>query len=503
MKVGELLYTVTVDGGDSAKEIEKVKAGFGKIQDFAMGASAAITGLVAGILGMANASVNHAVEIDNLAKKLNLSNKEVQRQKLLFEQNNMSLSDMESTLGGVQEKIVESAKTGKNAFAFLNIDPTGKKPTQVMDQILAQWGKLDEQQKRVTASMLGIPYEKLAKLYGAKVDTKGMIDSDATVNALNDIGTEMTKLKEVSETTMDTFIADLAPVIVPLMKDFINWLRTLQDQLPLIASKIKEWLPFLLKVGEYLMIFVVATKALGTFGGMLFSWGTALKSLWMWFIRLIPAAAGFGTTVAVALGVIGAVLAVGFALFEAYKNNFLGFGDIVDSIGAKFQKWFVDLWNDIKSVFSDIGSLMQGAMELNPDKIMKGLKKLGTDFYTFMNDLLLGLPDMIIGVFKNVLDGFILEAKGNLGWLLNKIPGYSDTEDKGGSATKPVTAPTTSPAMTSSGPANNTSVVNNSSNSSKNVTVYANVSSNDPKAFVDGMDKYGNKQISKASGEDS
>lgn len=485
MKVGELLYTVTVDGGDSAKEIEKVKAGFGKIQDFAMGASAAITGLVAGILGMANASVNHAVEIDNLAKKLNLSNKEVQRQKLLFEQNNMSLSDMESTLGGVQEKIVESAKTGKNAFAFLNIDPTGKKPTQVMDQILEQWGKLDDQQKRVTASMLGIPYEKLAKLYGAKVDTKGMIDSDATTSALNDIGTEMTKLKETTDTTMDTFIASLGPVIIPLMKDFRMWLVGLQDKMGSITAKIKEWLPLLLKIGEYLMIFVVGTKFLTGFLGGIHTIVQGLKSLGVILKMLLPLMELLFAN-PIVLAFAGAML-VAVGVFEAYKNNFLGFGDIVDSIGAKFQKWFVDLWNDIKSVFSDIGSLMEGAMTLNPDKIMKGLKKLGTDFYTFMNDLLLGLPDMIIGVFKNVLDGFILEAKGNLGWLGDKIFGSSDT------------TPTTSPSTTSSGPTTTTPVVNNNSNSQKSVVVNANITSNDPKGVASEL----NKQISKASGEDS
>lgn len=237
-----------------------------------------------------------------------------------------------------------------------------------------------------------------------------------------------------------TVMAPAMELISPIIEDITDKISNLPEDTKLVIGLTVLGLGAL---GDVMMVvgqFYLAMQGLGLLFPLLATKiGLAGGGIAGFFKVIGAAIAGIGSTVLI---VIAIILAVIIGMYIAWKNNFLGMKNVVDTFIAGFKMMFAGIvqvvtgiLNIVKGLFSGDFTLIDKGIKQVFDGIWKYIKGGFVALSTFIVGVLIGAIQVVWGFLTIVVNGFIfglnkvikLLGGKEINWRmpnLNNLPGF-------------------------------------------------------------------------------
>ena len=235
--------------------------------------------------------------------------------------------------------------------------------------------KLGIQTRALTTGFRGFKMELLSVMFGAQMVAGamwGLLKPALQAAGIFDI---FSSILLVTFLPIALFL--LEKVILPLMNAFMN----LSPSIQMIIGA------FVLVAGVIATVISVGAALLLFFGGLMLLFSSAVGP------GLIAGlAVGFGWIVVAIL----AVIAVITLLYLAWKNNFLGIGDLFNSVWERIVSIFTGAWNIIKGIWDIMAGIFTGDWK----RVWEGVK------------------NVVLGIWQMIVEGALKLSISILKFLL-------------------------------------------------------------------------------------
>lgn len=443
----------------ASPELKKIKQNFrkfskdvhnlgSKLKDFGAITSLPIAGAFASAAAIVKNSVtamsDYGTAVDNTSRSLGVASDSLQAFRYAAQLGGSSAEQMDGALMMLNKNIANaSAGKNKDLVALMNHlgismkDANGKMKTaaelmpEVADAISRQ---TDSTQKAYIATQFfGRSGQNLVKtlndgaagLEKARKEAEdfGVIMSEEDVAAATAFGDSMTRTRYAVQGVQNAIGSKLLPVLQPLLDDFNDWIKLNREWIAnTITDAVKDFSKALKdidikKVVAGFMEFVkTSAQVFSALGGLktvgiavgaifagkvlvsLISVGSAIASLIPTIISL-SAALWANPIVLIVGGIIAAIGALSFAVYEIYKHW--------DTVSG----WFSNLWQGIKSIFSSYA----------------GMIKKEWDFICSLPDLVKRAFSGLVSWFGGIWEGIKSAFFGPFEDAYNKISGAMST----------------------------------------------------------------------------
>jgi len=241
-------------------------------------------------------------------------------------------------------------------------------------------------------------------------------------------------LFDIWTATLQVVFLPIMEAIFPYLLQFMEWFMNLPE-------------PVKMAIGAIVLVGFVLTKLLSSFAMV----GLGLAGLAQMFGIGAAAATGAAGAVGVAstgilaslgpiLLIIGAIIAIIIVLYLAWKNNWLGFRDIVSAVAERVVAALRFLWNVWLTVFNAIVSFLKAVVKIIsiPFRFILGFFKGLLESLGITKETWLAVWDAIASkvkwvwdhIFKPVFD----KIKGFFDWLSGVADKLGAAAEKAGRA---------------------------------------------------------------------
>jgi hypothetical protein len=456
------------------------------------GLGAALAGVIVGINAFAASTSQSLQPLINLNKETGVSLEKLQELSFVAQQSSSSTEALFSSIGGLSTKIGEAAQKGSEDFSRLGISVrTASGQVKSADAVLAEVGNrfrqlgLSLSEQKGFAEALGIDASLLSMLNktGAQIGalsaearrlgilTTEQVKSAENFNdALGALGFGMDAVKRLIS-------VGLAPELTTLTKDFMDLLAANKDfivdgvkatvsGIRVLAEGLIRVAPFIAAVGA--AFFLAKVSALGFSGAVALIFTPAIIAaakiafLFLLVDDLIVAFDGGKSVIRDFF-----LEATGFDIQPALIALVDGFKEAFETI----KNLVTENFNGIVTIFSGIGSIIEGDFKAGFDKVGEGLTEITDAFalafklafepvFDFLKQKALDiLPDWAIKILSGVggqpvdlpptAGGLVIEAgdgvfsaitdifSDSLGFFFSSLTGDQTPAMAGGQAFQP------------------------------------------------------------------
>ena len=405
-------------GLEQAKNaLNKVGSAAQTVADKTKKLSAAATGLLGAVGGLALKTAATADELNTLSKQTGISTDDLQKMQYASELVDVSLESMTGAMTKMKAGMA-SGDFGKAAFETLGVavrDANGelRDSNVVFYEVLTALSQIPNETERDTLAMdiFGKSADQLAGIiddgglalqqYGAEAENLGLILDTETLQGLNDVNDTIDKLKAQAGAELAKAGAEALEALTPVLETVIDKLSQLFEW---IGNLDESQMQTLLTIAAVVAAISPIAGIIATISGAI----TAFLQIWPQVQAVAAGIKAFALANPLAL-VVAAVIALG-AIVVTHWDQIKPILDAIlakvkavfDKVAAKIQ----EVTNKIKSVFQSVKDTVLGIW----DAMVAGIK---------------GKVNVIIGLVNSLIgkvNGFSSKANGLLGALGISIP---------------------------------------------------------------------------------
>lgn len=403
------LKKATKEANNFSVGLEQAKTALNKVgsaaQDVAnktKGLSAAATGLLGAVGGLALKSAAAADELNTLSKQTGISTDDLQKMQYASELVDVSVESMTGAMTKMKAGMA-SGDFGKAAFETLGVavrDTNGelRDSNTVFYEVLTALSQIPNETERDTLAMeiFGKSADQLAGIiddggaalqqYGAEAENLGLILDTETLQGLNDVNDTIDKLKAQAGAELAKAGAEALEALTPVLETVIDKLSQLFEW---IGNLDESQMQTLLTIAAVVAAISPIAGIIATISGAI----TAFLNIWPQVQAVAAGIKAFALANPLAL-VVAAVIALGAIIYTHWDQ-------IKPILEAAWQK--------VKMVFEKITS-----------KIQDATNKIKTVFQS-VKETVLGIWDAMVGGIKGKVNSII----GLVNALINKVNGFS------------------------------------------------------------------------------
>lgn len=418
------LKKATKEANNFSVGLEQAKTALNKVGSAAQnvanktkGLSAAATGLLGAVGGLALKSAAAADELNTLSKQTGISTDELQKMQYASELVDVSVESMTGAMARMKKGMAEG-DFGKAAFETLGVavrdtDGALRDSNVVFYEVLTALSQIPNETERDTLAMeiFGKSADQLAGIiddggaalqqYGAEAENLGLILDTETLQGLNDVNDTIDKLKAQAGAELAKAGAEALEALTPVLETVIDKLSQLFEW---IGNLDESQMQTLLTIAAVVAAISPIAGIIATISGAI----TAFLQIWPQVQAVAAGIKAFALANPLAL-VVAAVIALGAIVVTHWDQ----IKPILDAILAKVKAVFdkvaakiTEVTNKIKSVFQSVKETVLGIW----DAMVAGIKG--------KVNIIIGLVNSLI----NKVNGFSSKANGLLGALGISIP---------------------------------------------------------------------------------
>lgn len=371
-KAQDALQREIIETENSLKDLEKqYKACNPQLEAFASKASAAAEktkklsvagGVVAGgLLANAYAAGKAADDINTMAKQYGVSTDEIQKWRYASDLVDVSVEDMAASYA----KLTKQMGAGNKAFdelgvATKNADGSYRDINDVWGDTLTALSQIsDETERDIKAqelfgksatSLAGIIDDGGASLmaYGEEAQNAGLIMSSEALDGANQFNDAIDQLKGTVNASIMEAGASLAETLVPALETLVGW-----------VTSVVTWFGNLDGTTQTVILIIAGlVAALSPALTLISSITTALPALQAAFAALTG-------PVGIVIAIIGALIAIGVALYKNWDLIKEKAADIWENLKQKFEKikeTITGVWESIKQKTTEVWESVKNAI---------------------------------------------------------------------------------------------------------------------------------------------
>lgn len=427
MKTEAELKKATKEANNFSVGLEQAKGALTKVgsaaQDVAnktKGLSAAATGLLGAIGGLAIKTAASADELSSLSKQTGISTDDLQKMQYAADLVDVSVENITGAMTKMKKGMAEG-DFGKAAFETLGVsvrDTNGalRDSNEVFYEVLTALSQIPNETERDTVAMeiFGKSADQLAgiiddggaqlKELGDEAANLGLILDEQTLGSLNEVNDTLDKLKAQAGAELAKAGSEALEALTPVLETVIDKLSQLFEW---IGNLDESQMQTLLTIAAVVAAISPIAGIIATISGAI----TAFLQIWPQVQAVAAGIKAFALANPLAL-VVAAVIALG-AIVVTHWDQIKPILDAIlakvkmvfDKVAAKIQ----EVTNKIKSVFQSVKETVLGIW----DAMVAGIK---------------GKVNVIIGLVNsliNKVNGFSSKANGLLGALgisISQIP---------------------------------------------------------------------------------
>ena len=349
-----------------------------------------------------------------------------------------------TSLRGVLTRMVKptdqvAAAMDELGIVLTNSDGTFKSLDQILSEMRGSFSGLTDEQKTYYAatlagqegmsgllSLLNMSQEEYDEIAASMDNASGVAKETAEVmrdNLAADVEELMGSLESLAIT--------LASLIVPALRDFVQWLTQLVNKFTALSPETQKTILTIAgiaaAVGPVLMVLGKLTSSIGsiitTFGKIP---GAIAKAKGA-FTAVSAAIGGISAPVVAVVAVIGVLIAAFVNLWktnEEFRNNIIGIWNEIKDTLSGFFDGIVERLNALGFDFENIMDVLKAAWDafcslLAP--VFEGVFQSISNILKTVTGVLTGILDVFIGLFTGNWDQFLQGIKGIFESIWNGI----------------------------------------------------------------------------------
>lgn len=391
-------------GMEKAKTaVDKVGKAASTVADKTKKLSAAATGLLGAIGGLAIKSAQSADELNTLSKQTGIATDDLQKMQYAADLVDVSVEDITGAMARMKKAMAEG-DFGKATFETLGVsvrdaDGALRDTNEVFYEVLTALSQIPNETERDTVAMelFGKSADQLAGIiddggaalqqYGTEAENLGLILDTETLQGLNDVNDTLDKLKAQAGAELAKAGAEALEALTPVIETVVEKL-----------SELFEWIGNLDESQINTIITIAAVvAAISPIAGIIATISGAITS----FLTIWP------QVQAVAAGIKAFALANPLALVVAAV---IALGTIIYTHWDKIKPILEAAWEKVKTVFTKISEKIKSAMDT-----VKGV-------FESVKETILGIWEAIVGGIKGKINSILTLVNS----LTSKINGFSD-----------------------------------------------------------------------------
>ncbi len=418
------LKKATKEANNFSVGLEQAKTALNKVgsaaQDVAnktKGLSAAATGLLGAVGGLAIKTAQSADELNTLSKQTGISTDDLQKMQYAADLVDVSVENITGAMAKMKKGMAEG-DFGKAAFETLGVsvrDTSGalRDSNEVFYEVLTALSQIPNETERDTVAMeiFGKSADQLAgiiddggaqlKELGDEAANLGLILDEQTLGSLNEVNDTLDKLKAQAGAELAKAGSEALEALTPVLETVIEKLGELFEW---IGSLDESQMKTILTIAAVVAAISPIAGIIATISGAI----TAFLNIWPQVQAVAAGIKAFALANPLAL-VVAAVIALGAIIYthwDQIKPILEAAWKKVKEVFDNIAKKVTDVTNKIKSVFESVKTTVLGIW----DAIVGGIK---------------GKVNVIIGLVNSLIDkvnGFSSKANGLLGALGISIP---------------------------------------------------------------------------------
>lgn len=355
-----------------------------------------------------------------------------------------------TSLRGVLTRMVKptdqvAAAMDELGIVLTNSDGTFKSLDQILSEMRGSFSGLTDEQKTYYAatlagqegmsgllSLLNMSQEEYDEI-AASMDNAGGVAKETAEVMRDNLSADVEGLMG----SLESLAITLASLIVPALRDFVQWLTQLVNKFTALSPETQKTILTIAgiaaAIGPVLMVLGKLTTSIGsiitTFGKI----PGALAKAKSAFTAVSAAIGGISAPVVAVVAVIAVLIAAFVNLWktnEEFRNNIIGIWNEIKDTLSGFFDGIVERLNALGFDFENIMDVLKAAWDafcslLAP--VFEGAFQLISDILTTVTGVLTGILDVFIGLFTGNWDQFLQGIKGIFESIWNGIVSFVQT----------------------------------------------------------------------------
>lgn len=349
-----------------------------------------------------------------------------------------------TSLRGVLTRMVKptdqvAAAMDELGIVLTNSDGTFKSLDQILSEMRGSFGSLTDEQKTYYAatlagqegmsgllSLLNMSQEEYDEI-AASMDNAGGVAKETAEVMRDNLSADVEELMG----SLESLAITLASLIVPALRDFVQWLTQLINKFTALSPETQKTILTIAgiaaAIGPVLMVLGKLTTSVGsiitTFGKI----PGALAKAKSAFTAVSAAIGGISAPVVAVVAVIATLVAAFKHLWdtnEEFRNNIIGIWNEIKDTLSGFFDGIVERLNALGFDFENIMDVLKAAWDafcslLAP--VFEGVFQNISNILKTVTGVLTGILDVFIGLFTGNWDQFLQGIKGIFESIWNGI----------------------------------------------------------------------------------
>lgn len=349
-----------------------------------------------------------------------------------------------TSLRGVLTRMVKptdqvAAAMDELGIVLTNSDGTFKSLDQILSEMRGSFSGLTDEQKTYYAatlagqegmsgllSLLNMSQEEYDEIAASMDNASGVAKETAEVmrdNLSADVEELMGSLESLAIT--------LASLIVPALRDFVQWLTQLINKFTALSPETQKTILTIAGIAAAIgPVILVIGKLVTAVGSVVTAFGkikAAIPAIKAGFVAIKAAIAGISAPVVAVVAVIATLVAAFKHLWdtnEEFRNNIIGIWNEIKDTLSGFFDGIVERLNALGFDFENIMDVLKAAWDafcslLAP--VFEGVFQNISNILKTVTGVLTGILDVFIGLFTGNWDQFLQGIKGIFESIWNGI----------------------------------------------------------------------------------
>lgn len=349
-----------------------------------------------------------------------------------------------TSLRGVLTRMVKptdqvAAAMDKLGIVLTNSDGTFKSLDQILSEMRGSFSDLTDEQKTYYAatlagqegmsgllSLLNMSQEEYDEIAASMDNASGVAKETAEVmrdNLSADVEELMGSLESLAIT--------LASLIVPALRDFVQWLTQLINKFTALSPETQKTILTIAGIAAVIgPVILIIGKLVTAVGSVVTAFGkikAAIPAIKAGFVAIKGAIAGISAPVVAVVAVIATLVAAFKHLWdtnEEFRNNIIGIWNEIKDTLSGFFDGIVERLNALGFDFENIMDVLKAAWDafcslLAP--VFEGVFQNISNILKTVTGVLTGILDALIGLFTGNWDQFLQGIKGIFESIWNGI----------------------------------------------------------------------------------
>lgn len=349
-----------------------------------------------------------------------------------------------TSLRGVFTRMVKptdqvAAAMDELGIVLTNSDGTFKSLDQILSEMRGSFSGLTDEQKTYYAatlagqegmsgllSLLNMSQEEYDEI-AASMDNAGGVAKETAEVMRDNLSADVEELMG----SLESLAITLASLIVPALRDFVQWLTQLINKFTALSPETQKTILMIAGIAAAIgPVILVIGKLVTAVGSVVTAFGkikAAIPAIKAGFVAIKGAIAGISAPVVAVVAVIATLVAAFKHLWdtnEEFRNNIIGIWNEIKDTLSGFFDGIVERLNALGFDFENIMDVLKAAWDafcslLAP--VFEGVFQNISNILKTVTGVLTGILDVFIGLFTGNWDQFLQGIKGIFESIWNGI----------------------------------------------------------------------------------